>query len=287
MNFLKAFIFSLFLCLGIAKANPLDTIALNTTALDTIMTLDTTVTVAPDTKNTITILADTSFADTIATDSAKIKPGLYFFFSVGAQFINFKDRPKFQDLLDTQFVEYMNDYLEDPTGSLPLQQNFQTVNLAFPIMAGIIWQISDMHSLGMGAGFLYDNESVILMDKDGNTYNLKYVLQAFPIFAEYRLSISPDLISLKNGDYFSLFFRYYWMLPGTEIYSSWGKAEADFDPLGSGYGIFLGYRFWEWKNLSIWGEIGYLSLEVESGAKDRILDAWNLGGVSILLRAMF
>jgi len=285
MNFLKTFIFSLFLCLGIVKANPLDTIALDTildTTLDTTVILDTM-----NTKNAITVISDTTVADTAVSDSAKIKPGFYFFFSVGAQFINFKDHSKFQALLDTQFAEYRNDYLEEPTGSIPLQQNFQTANLAFPITAGIIWQFSDMHSLGMGAGFLYDNESVILMDKNGNTYNLKYVLQAFPLFAEYRLLISPDLISVKNGDYFSLFLRYYWMLPGTEIYSSWGKAEADFDPLGSGYGVFLGYRFWEWENLSIWGEIGYLSLEVKSSAQNRILDSWNLGGVSISLRAMF
>jgi len=161
------------------------------------------------------------------------------------------------------------------------------VNLAFPITAGIVWQFNDVHSLGLGAGFLYDNESVILTDESGEPHNFKYVLQAFPLFAEYRLLISPALISIKEGDYFSLFLRYYWMLPGTEIYSSWGKAKADFDPLGSGYAIFFGYRFWEWEGFSVWGEMGYLSLDVKSGDKNGILNSWNLGGVSLLIRMMF
>ncbi|MCL2207655.1 MAG: hypothetical protein FWB90_06110, partial [Fibromonadales bacterium] len=106
-------------------------------------------------------------------------------------------------------------------------------------------------------------------------------------FMEYRLLISPNLISLKNGDYFSLFLRYYWMLPGTEIYSSWGEAKADFDPLGSGYGVFLGYRFWQWEGFSIWGELGYLSLAVKSSEKDRILNSWDLGGISMMIRMAF
>ena len=266
---INAIIFCIFLCLGTTRAD--------TTYTDTISVVDTTSVI--DTINVI----DT----TVIADSVKIKHGFHFFVSVGAQFINFKNRSKFNALLDAQFIEYLDVYSTDSVGALPIKQDFQTVNLAFPITAGIIWQFSDIHSLGLGAGFLYDNESVILTDKNGKPGNFKYVLQAFPLFAEYRLLISPDLISLTNGDYFSLFFRYYWMLPGTEIYSSWGKATADFDPLGSGYGVFLGYRFWEWENLSIWGEIGYLSLEVKSSAQNRILDSWNLGGVSISLRAMF
>jgi hypothetical protein len=181
-----------------------------------------------------------------------------------------------------------DDYLAAPDNYyMPMKQNFQTVNLAFPLTVGIIWQFNDMHSLGFGAGFLYDNELVILTDKYGKTYNFKYVLQAFPLFAEYRLQISPDLISIKNGDYFSIFLRYYWMLPGTEIYSSWGKAEADFEPLGNGYGVFLGYRFWEWESLSVWGEMGYLSIDIKSSDRKSILDVWNLGGISFMLRAMF
>jgi hypothetical protein len=77
------------------------------------------------------------------------------------------------------------------------------------------------------------------------------------------------------------------MLPGTEVYSSWGKAEANFEPLGNGYGVFFGYRFWELDKFSVWGELGYLSLEVKSGTKDGILDSWDLGGVSIMLRMTF
>ena len=217
---------------------------------------------------------DTSFAD-----SAKIKPGLRFFVSAGMQFINFEERSTFQALLDVQHRKYESDY--------STRQNFQTVNLTFPMFAGIIWQFNDVHSLGLGMGFLYDNESVVLTDKQDKIHNFKYTLQAFPVFAEYRLLISSNFISLKDNDYFSLFLRYYWLLPHTEIYSSWGNAQADFNPMGNGFGVFLGYRFWEWAGLSVFGEMGYLSLDAQSSDKNRILNSWNLGGISILIRAMY
>jgi len=225
--------------------------------------------------------------DTTSLDSA-IKSGLHFFISAGAQFINFKERTKFQDLLNTKYKEYESDFKADTAGYVsPIKQDFEKVNLTFPISAGIIWQFSDVHSLGLGVGFLYDNESVILTDKEEEIHNLKYTLMALPLFAEYRLLISPDLFSLKNNDYFSIFLRYYWLLPPTKISSSWGSAKADFESRGSGYGIFLGYRFWEWAGLSVFGEMGFLSLDVKSSTKDGILDSWNLGGISILIRAMF
>jgi len=226
--------------------------------------------------------------DTTDTDSVKIKRGLRFFAAAGIQLINFKERSKFQGFLDTQYDKYMDDYMENSAGYVsPMKQDFQTVNLAFPITAGIIWQFNDMHSIGLGAGFLYDKESVIIKDKHSEFRNLTYTLQAFPIFIEYRLGISQNLISMNNVDYFSVLLRYYWMLPGTEIYSYWGNAEADFEPLGNGFGVFLGYCFSKWEVFEIWGEMGYLSLGVKSDDEKSILDSWNLGGISVMIRAVF
>jgi hypothetical protein len=226
--------------------------------------------------------------DTTYIDSTETRRGLHFFASIGIQFIDFKERSKFQGFLDMQFDKYSDDYTENSTGyTTPQKQDFQTVNLAFPITAGIIWQFNDMHSLGLGVGFLYDKESVILKDKQDKFDNFSYTLQAFPVFMEYRLQISQSLISIKEVDYFSVLLRYYWMLPGTEIYSSWGKVEADFEPLGNGFGISLGYCFLKWERFEIWGEMGYLSLDVKSNDEKGILDSWNLGGISILIRAVF
>jgi len=255
----------------------IDTVSIDTTRIDTI---------AIDTIPIDTIPIDTIFVDTL-TDFVKIKSGLHYFISVGAQFINFNDRARFQALLDTQYAEFLYDHNSEEGEYIPMKQDFQTVNLAFPIMAGLAWHFNEQHSLGIGTGFLYNNESVILMDKYGEIYNLKYTLRAFPVFLEYRLLVSPNLISLRNGDYFSLFLRYHWMLSGTEITSSWGNAKADLDFSGNGFGIFLGYRFWEWEGLSIWGEMGYLSLDVKSANKEFMPNSWNLGGISILIRAMY
>jgi len=237
------------------------------------------------------VVQDTVFKaipiDTASLDSA-IKTGLHFFVSAGVHFINFKERSTFQTLLYAKYNEYANDYTADSVGYIPpIKQDFETVNLTFPISAGIMWQFSDVHSLGLGISFLYDNESVVITDKKDKSHNYKYTLQAYPLFAEYRLLISPNLLSLKDNDYFSLFLRYYWLLPPTKVSSSWGNARADFEPLGNGYGIFLGYRFWEWEGLSVFGEMGILSLDAKSSTKDGILNSWNLGGISISIRAMY
>jgi len=238
-----------------------------------------------------TVVQDTTFKpipiDTASLDSA-IKTGLHFFVSAGVHFINFEDRSTFQNLLNAEYNKYTNDFIADSAGYIsPIKQDFEAVNLTFPISAGIIWQFSDVHSLGLGLSFLYDNESVVITDKKNNSHNYKYTLQAYPLFAEYRLLISPNLLSLKDNDYFSLFLRYYWLLPPTKVSSSWGNAKADFEPLGNGYGIFLGYRFVEWKGLSVFGEMGLLSIDAKSSTEDGILSSWNLGGISILIRAMY
>jgi hypothetical protein len=235
-----------------------------------------------------TTLAPLPANDTASIDSVKTKRGLRFFAAAGVQLIDFKERSKFQGLLDAQFDKYIDDYEKGSAGyAIPEKQDFQTVNLAFPITAGIIWQFNDIHSLGLGTGFLYDKESVILKDKQGEFRNFSYTLQAFPIFIEYRLGISQNLISIKDVDYFSVLLRYYWMLPHTEFYSYWGKAEADFEPLGNGFGVSLGYCFSKWEGFEIWGEMGYLSIDVKSNDEKNALDSWNLGGISILIRAVF
>jgi len=287
---MRNFIFFFLVFFGIAFSQdsslvslPKDSISVDTTSIDT------TLKAAPvDTAFKDTTLK-TAPVDTASSDSSKIKPGLHFFVAAGAQFITFKERSTFQTLLISEYNEYEKDFKADTAGyTKPIKQDFENFNLSFPISAGIIWQFNDVHSLGLGASFLYDNESVVLTDKEGEIHNFKYTLLTFPVFAEYRLLISPKLISLKDNDYFSIFLRYYWLLPPTGIKSSWGKkVKADFEPLGNGYGIFLGYRFWEWGRLSIFGDMGFLSIDAKSSAENAILNSWNLGGISILIRAMF
>jgi len=233
---------------------------------------------------------DTALApnDTTNADTVKIKRGLRLFASAGVQLIDFKERSKFQGYLDEQFAEYLDDYKKDSAGHVkPQKQDFQTVNLAFPITAGIIWQFNNIHAIGLGAGFLYDKESIIIKDKQSNFRNLSYTLLAFPLFVEYRLGISQNLISIKDVDYFSVLMRYYWMLPNAKISSSWDNAEANFEPLGNGFGVFLTYCFSKWERVEIWGEMGYLNTDVKSNDEKSALDSWNLGGISIQVRAVF
>jgi len=288
---MKNFVFFLLVFLGIAFSQDSSLVSLPQDSIITVKDSVVKDSVVQDTVAKDSVVKDLKAipVDTASSDSA-IKPGLHFFISAGAHFINFKERSMFQEFLNSKYKEYEKDYKTDSTTEgkvIPVKQNFETVNLTFPISAGVIWQFSDVHSVGLGIGFLYDNESVVLTDKLDEIHNFKYTLMAFPLFAEYRLLISPNLISLRDNDYFSVFLRYYWLLPPTKITSSWGNARADFEPSGNGYGIFLGYRFWEWKGLSVLGEMGLLSLDANSSTEDGILNSWNLGGISILIRAMF
>ncbi|MDR0516429.1 MAG: hypothetical protein LBH25_05220 [Fibromonadaceae bacterium] len=280
-----AFLCSIFLAAAWAQDSlSVDSVAVDSVAVDSVVV---------DSLKANSVAMDSVAVDSLAMDSlaadtsmVKLKKGLNFFIGAGVHFISFKERSRFQAILEAQFNEYKEAYEEDSLGFVPVKQDFQSVNLTFPLSTGLMWHFNDMHSLGLGLAFFYNNESVILTDKHGETHNLKYTLQAFPIFAEYRLQVSPNLISLKNGDYFSIFLRYYWLLPNTEFYSSWGNAKADFEALGSGYGVFMGYRFWEWEGFSFWGEMGLLSLDAKGSNKNAVLSSWNLGGISILLRVM-
>jgi len=234
--------------------------------------------------------ADSTTTDTTKTDTVEIKKGLRVFASVGVQLINFKERLKFQDFLNEELLNYKADYYLDSATHkyvLPQKQDFQTVNLAFPLTAGIMWQFNKIHAIGLGAGFLYDKESVTLKDKYSDFINYSYTLQAFPAFVEYRLGISPNLISMRKVEFFSVLLRYYWMLSGTKVTSDWGNARADFEPLGNGFGISLAYCFSRWGGFEIWGEMGYLSIDVKSNDENDILNSWNLGGMSVMIRAVF
>ena len=225
---------------------------------------------------------------------------LSLFLQSGISFLGFDDRDKFQEAVDTIYNDLKTEARTEAESLAVSRQDFQKVNLAIPLYAGLQAQLLDNHFLSLGMGFIYDNESIVLTDKSEKTHNYHYTLQAVPLFLEYRLAIPSSIISLSDSELFSVSLRFYWMLPGTEIYSSWGVLKAENSPL-NGFGLSLGYLIGSWKGIKIYGDLGFNSITIESNkpystivpiyTKDSETKEdnarWDLGGLQLQIRVSF
>ncbi|MBO6135762.1 MAG: hypothetical protein J6P30_04085 [Fibrobacter sp.] len=210
-------------------------------------------------------------------------------------FLSFDQRKYFQNAVDTIYAEFKSQAVDAEESLYVAKQNFQKVNFCFPVTAGLQYQVTDGHFLSAGIGFIYDNESVVLSDRKNKAHNYSYTIQGVPAFLEYRLAIPGNLITLSNGGLFSVAVRWYWTLPGTEIYTTWGKLEANNKPWGAGFGVSLGYLIASWNGLNVFGDIGFSTIKVES--KETFADIvpdgptekakWDIGGLQLQIRMSF
>ena len=143
------------------------------------------------------------------------------FLQPSISFISFEERKYFQDAIDTIYYGFKENAVNSAESLNVAKQDFQKVNFCFPITAGIQWQFSEDHFLSAGIGFIYDNESVVLTDRKSGTHSYEYTLQGIPFYLEYRFALPKNFITLSTGGLFSLAVRWYWALPGTEIYTTW------------------------------------------------------------------
>ncbi|SIN85872.1 hypothetical protein [Fibrobacter sp. UWB11] len=210
-------------------------------------------------------------------------------------FISFEERKYFQNAIDTIYYGFKENAVNSAESLNVAKQDFQKVNFCFPITAGIQWQFAEDHFLSAGIGFIYDNESVVLTDRKSSTHSYEYTLQGIPMYLEYRFALPKNFITLSTGGLFSLAVRWYWALPGTEIYTTWGKLEAETPLLGAGFGVSVGYLFATWKSFKLYGDIGFNSISVKSNKKfsDIVPNGpnekakWNLGGLQLQIRGSF
>ena len=234
-------------------------------------------------------------ANAFASDETKVEHDfsrLSIFAQGAISFLDFEERKYFQNAIDTIYTDFRAQAVDAEESLYVAKQNFQKVNFCFPVMAGIQYQVRNDHFISAGIGFIYDNESVVLTDRKNSAHNYSYTIQGVPAFLEYRLTIPTSLITLSNGGLFSLALRWYWTLPGTEIYTTWGMLEADNKPWGAGFGISLGYLFASWNGLNVYGDIGYSSISVKSETTfaDIVPDGpdekakWNIGGLQLQIR---
>jgi len=217
------------------------------------------------------------------------------FLQPSVSFLSFDQRKYFQSAIDTIYYSFLEDAQTNSDSLNVAKQNFQKVNFCFPITAGLQFQIFNDQFISAGVGFIYDNESVVLTDRKGRTHNYSYTLQGTPLFLEYRLGIPRNFMSLSGESLFSISLRWYWVLPGTEIYTTWGKLEAKTPITGAGFGVGIGYLIASWKNFNVYGDIGFSSISIESNRTfaDIVPDGpeekakWNIGGLLMQIRVSF
>ena len=232
-----------------------------------------------------------------AEDNADIHDNsrISIFLQPGISFLSFDQREYFQDAIDTIYHEFLTQALDKRDSNNVAKQDFQKVNFCFPIYTGLQFQLRQDHFVSVGAGFIYDNESVVLTDQNNRSHNYSYTIQGFPLFLEYRFAIPVNLMTLNDGSLFSIALRWYWALPHTEIYTSWGKLDAETPFYGAGFGISVGYLLFNWKSMYVFGDLGYSSISVKSERTyaDIVPDGpeekakWNIGGIQLQIRVSF
>ena len=241
----------------------------------------------------VAILAASSMAaeETSTRDRSRIS----IFLQPAVSFLDFPEREYFQNAIDTLYRSFREDAVNESESLSVAKQDFQKVNFCFPISGGIQFQVFPDNFVSLGLSFIYDNESVVLTDRNNHTHNYSYTIQGMPLFLEYRLGIPRNLMTLSGESLFSIALRWYWVLPGTEIYTTWGALEAKHPLIGSGFGISVGYLIANWKNFNIYGDIGFSSIKVESDRiySDIVPDGpqkkakWNIGGLTMQVRIGF
>lgn len=250
-------------------------------------------------RKTFSLLASLLFsASAFAASEEKLDHDnsiLSVFVQPSISFISFEERKYFQEAIDTIYYGFRAEAVTSAETLNVAKQDFQKVNFCFPITAGIQWQFKEDQFLSAGIGFIYDNESVVLTDRRSGTHSYEYTLQGIPLFLEYRLALPKNFITLSTGGLFSIAVRWYWVLPGTEIYTTWGYLGAETPLLGAGFGVSLGYLFASWKNFKLYGDIGFNSISVKSnkmfsaivpnGPEEKA--KWNLGGIQLQIRGSF
>ena len=217
------------------------------------------------------------------------------FLQPAISFLDFGERKYFQNTVDTIYREFYSQALTESESLTVAKQDFQKVNFCFPISGGLQFQPIRDNFFSLGLSFIYDHEAVVLTDRKNKSHHYEYTIQGMPLFLEYRLAIPKNLMSLTGESLFSVAVRWYWVLPGTEIYSTWGKIAAETPLYGGGFGFSIGYLITSWKGFNVFGDIGYSSIPVKSKKSfaDIVPDGptekakWNVGGLQLQIRVGF
>jgi hypothetical protein len=186
-------------------------------------------------------------ADTVTDRLRKRRPAVSVY--LGVDFLDFDAKDAFKAALTARTLK----------DSLKTLQDFEPVHLAFPIgiqaaipVSGYLDVVAKTHSY-------WYKQSAVLGDKNSRHAGDEwYAVQGNLAGLGLRVYVPPSFLSVTGG--LGLYAQgvLYWNVGGTEIYTPYGRAQADFDPAGSGYELVFGMQHALTGPWQLNGSLGFL-----------------------------
>lgn len=213
------------------------------------------------------------------------------FFKTQIKFIDFEQRERFQKELDHAETTLKSQQVDSELAARIRAQDFQKVNLSFPLFVGWQYRITQDLSLSGALGYLYHQQETLLQIGD-NSQVWAYILESFPLYIELSHLIPDNILSINEVNHLTI---------GGRIYGHYGDNRIRFgDKLIAsqqesgylGWAAFLGYEYLNWNRLTLNTEIEYSSLSAQSDSywyellpntsseKPQSI-AWDLGGIAL------
>jgi hypothetical protein len=173
------------------------------------------------------------------------------------------------DFMDLDAKETLQAALEARRAgdSLKVLQDYEPVHLAFPIGLQAVFPVSGYLDLVAKTHSYWYKQTAVLGDSASNHAGEEwFAVQANLAGVGLRYYVPPAFLSVTGG--LGLFAQgvVYWNVGNTAIYTPYGEAAADFEPLGSGYEIQFGLQ----KSLTgpwrLSGGIGFIQQEFTSSS---------------------
>lgn len=202
-----------------------------------------------------TTRSDSISADTVTERLRNRHPAVSLY--LGVDFMDFDAKETFQAALEARRAG----------DSLKVLQDYEPVHLAFPIGLQAVFPVSGYLDLVAKTHSYWYKQTAILGDQASNHSGDEwFAVQANLAGVGLRYYVPPAFLSVTGG--LGLFAQgiVYWNVGNTSIYTPYGEALADFDPLGSGYEIQFGLQKAVTGPWLMSGGIGFIQQEFASSS---------------------
>ncbi|MEO6095743.1 MAG: hypothetical protein ABIW76_08695 [Fibrobacteria bacterium] len=202
-----------------------------------------------------TTRSDSATSDTVTERLRNRHPAVSLY--LGVNFMDFDAKETFQAALEARRAR----------DSLKVLQNFEPVHLAFPIGLQAVLPVSGYLDLVAKTHSYWYKQTAVLGDKTSNHSGEEwFAVQANLAGIGIRYYVPPTFLSVTGG--LGLFAQavLYWNVGNTAIYTPYGEAAADFDPLGSGYEFQFGLQQALTGPWRLSGGIGFVQQEFASAS---------------------
>lgn len=213
------------------------------------------------------------------------------------KFIDFSQRNRFQKSLDRRELE-LQFQQTDPSNVVKIRaQEFQRVNLAFPLAIGFKFRPYYQLSCGLSGGYLYHQQETLL--QIGNaSQSWTYALESFPLTFEIAHLIPIEILTIEKVDFLEVGGRIYGHYGDQSILHKGRTIHSTQEYGMDGWSAFLSYQYMAWKRLSIQTELEYATILASSdqtwetlikdSTEEEIGNAsWDIGGIALGFHIMY